>query len=465
MLVRFFRINDPYRLLVILVAMVLVSMPLLLNPAPLMKHELDSIVLGEALSNDWQLYSQLFTNSPPLAALTSHWLYVIFGRSEIAWRLFSLCVLFFQVSFFTILLINNKAHHENTYLPGLIYGLLALFSFDMLSFSPELLASTLMLFALNELFKEIEFRIQRDAIVHSVGFFVGVASLFVLSYALFLPICFILLVIFARLNARKALLLVFGFLLPHILLISIYYLRGNANLLIQNLYLGSFNANEASSFAFTSLLTLGAVPLLFFILSLVMLNREARLTKYQSQLLQVMFLWLPFSAMVLFFSSEIKPHHLVIFLPPLSYFISHYILLIRRKRLAEITVWTFVICVVGVLFLSRATVFKSVKYETLFVSESKYNQIKDKRILILSDDKTLLLHNTLATGFYNWRLSEPVFSEQDYFENVILVDKAFAQGAPEVIVDPKNLMVNVFNRIPSLKTQYKREADLYVRIN
>jgi 4-amino-4-deoxy-L-arabinose transferase-like glycosyltransferase len=423
------------------------------------------MILGEAISDDIRLYSQLFTNAPPLAAWLSHWLYVIFGRAEIGWRVFSLFLLFFQVAFFTILLINNKAHHENTYLPGLIYGLLALFSFDMLSYSPELMASTLMLFALNELFKEIEFRIQRDAIVHGIGFFVGLASLFVLSYAVFLPGTFILLVIFARLNARKALLLVFGFLLPHLILILIYYLRGDLQLLIQNFYLGSFSANAEGTFSFKSLLILGAVPLLFFILSLVMLNREARLTKYQSQLLQVMFLWLPLSAIVLAFSPEIKPHHLVIFLPPLSYFISHYILLIRRKRLAEITIWLFVISVLGVLYLSRANFFQHVKYQKLYAIESTRNQVRDKRVLILTDDSGLLLRNRLATGFYNWKLSEPIFLEQDYFENVILIERAFEQGKPEIIVDPKNLMTTVFRRIPSLQANYKREGELYVRIN
>ena len=61
----------------------------------------------------------------------------------------------------------------------------SLFSFDMLSLSNELFASTIMLFVINYVFKEIEFRIQRDDTVLKIGFYCGVASLFVFSYIIF----------------------------------------------------------------------------------------------------------------------------------------------------------------------------------------------------------------------------------------------------------------------------------------
>jgi hypothetical protein len=463
--VRFFRINDPYRLVAIIVLMVIASLPLFINTPSLMMHELEAMVVGEGLGEGFKLYSQLFTSMPPLFAWLSNWMFTIFGQSEIAWRFFALFILFFQMSLFTIILINNKAHHENTYLPGLIFGMLALFSFDMLSVSPELLASTMMLLALNELFKEIEFRIQRDAIVHRVGFYTGLASLFAFNYVIFLPGVILILAIFARLSSRKALLLVFGFLLPHAILILFYYLRGDMYWLIQNFYSANIFSEDKTAFTLTSLFVLGAVPVLFLLLSLVMLNREARLTKYQSQLMQVMLLWIPLSLLVLLFGDSTKPHHLIIFIPSFSYFISHYILLIRRKRLAEITWWFFVVSIMVVLYLSRYDHFKPVNNQSLYVSETTYKQITGKKILVLTDDKGLLLHNTLATGFYDWKLSERVFTQQDYFENVMLVSRAFEHEKPQLIVDPQNLMQHIFNRIPSLKSQYKKEGEFYVKLN
>lgn len=465
MLVRFFRINDPYRLLVVLVLMLLVSLPLLLNPAHTMMHELKAMILAEGLSDGMRLYSEFFTDSPPLAAWLSQWLYFVLGRSDNAWRAVSIFILFFQMAFFTFILINNKAHHENTYLPALIYGLLAMFSFDMLSFSPELIASTIILFALNELFKEIEFRIQRDAIVHNIGFFIGLSSLFVFGYILFLPGILILLMIFTRLSIRKAILLFFGFALPHLIIILIYFLRGELNWLIKHFYFYAWNADGSTSFSLLSLLILSAIPILFFLLSLIMLNRGARLTKYQSQLMQVMFLWLPISAITLAFSSAIKPHQLILFIPPLTYFISHYILLISRKRLAEITTWLFLIGIVSILYFSRFEILSGVSYQSLYVPESKLHSITDKHVLDLSEDVGLLKNNKLATGFYHSEMTRHILMNQDFYENVVVVDKAFQKSMPDVIVDPKNLMESVFGRIPSLKKQYMHEGNLYFRVD
>lgn len=463
MLVRFFRINDPYRLLAILVLMVIISLPLFIDPVLPMLHELKSMVLGETLKSGVRLYSLLLTETAPMAVWFSNWMEALLGRSETGWRILALLILFFQMSFFTIILINNKAHIENTYLPGLIFGLLALFSFDMLSFSNELMASTMMLFALNSLFKEIEFRIQRDSIVHSIGFFVGLASLFVFNYIIFLPGVLILLAIFTRLNVRKSLLLIFGFALPHLLIMSVYLLRGDFQMLISNYYFNGFSSEQHLSFSTASLITLCAAPAVFFLLSLVMLNREARLTKYQSQLMQVMFLWIILSAITIFFSRSVQPHHFILFIPPLSYFISHYILLIRRKRLAELTIWAFVITLVSVLYLTRYQVSK-VDYDKLFPSSTRYSNIAGKQVLPLCEDWGLLQNNELATGFYDWKVSQPVFTNLDVFENVMLVDKAFQVSSPEVIIDPQNLMDGVMQRIPELRNKYRREEDLYLRV-
>ena len=127
-------------------------------------QELKGAVLGEAVGSKL-LYVEIVDHSPALVAVTEGVLNFVFGRSVLGRHILALIVIFFQASFFSILLINNKAYNENTYLPSLIFGLLCFFSFDLLSLSPELIASALLLLALNNIFKEIEFRIDRDAIV------------------------------------------------------------------------------------------------------------------------------------------------------------------------------------------------------------------------------------------------------------------------------------------------------------
>jgi hypothetical protein len=463
---RFFRFNDPYRLLGVLLVLVVMSLPLFIHPPAATMQELKSFVLGEALNNSKSLYIQVIDDTAPFAAWASQWVEVVFGRSLTARHILALVFIFFQAVFFAILLINNKAYNENTYLPALIFGLLATFSFDLLSLSPELLASTVLLFALNNLFKEIEFRVQRDEILLNLGVHLGIASLFVFSYSTFLIGTLIILFIFTRFTLRKVLLLVFGFVLPHALLITFYFFWDNHDFLFHYFYAPNFTLATIKLVSMKSVLILGVVPLFYFVFSLIMLNREAHFTKYQSQLFQVMFLWLTVAIVEVIITRERTPHSFYTFIPPLAYFISHYLLLIRRKRIAEAMLWVLIIGLVVVSWAARSGRLNDVDYTSLFYKKSPYqSMLKEKRILVLDNDMGIYNQNKMASYFLNWNLSREVFEHPEYFENIVLIDQSFQKDAPEVIIDKNDLMKNVFERTPRLKYQYKREGDFYKKIS
>lgn len=462
MLLRLFRVNDPYRLLGIFAVLVAASLWFFIDPVGLTLNELKSIVLGESLNDGKSLYAELFTSTPPLAGWFSGWIEFVFGRSLTARHVISLVIIFFQGSFFAILLINNKAQNENTYLPALIFGILCLFSFDMLSLSGELLASTFLLFALNNLFKEIEFRIQQDSTLLNLGIYLGIASLFVFSYAVFLPGTLVILIIFTRTTIRKILLLLFGFVLPHFLLITFYFTKGDFNFLWSNFYSGNEWLVD-NSISLWAMVCLSSIPIVYFLLSLVMVNREARLTKYQSQLLQVMFLWLGIAISEIALAGKMTPSRVITFAPPLAYFTSHYLLLIRRKWIGELMLWIFIGGIVSSSYLTRYGKIASINYSGLFFKESSYaNRIKDKKVLVLGVDWGLYQENKLASYFYDWSLSKEYFENPDYFENVVLVEQSFSEDTPEVIVDKNNLMGKVMLQNPGLKQKYTRNGDLYI---
>lgn len=439
----------------------LVSLALFLDPVGITLSELKSIILGELLNDGKNLYSEIFTSTPPLAAWFFGWIEFVFGRSITARHSLAFLLIFFQGAYFAILLINNKAQNESTYMPALIFGVLCFFSFDMLSLSAELVASTFLLFALNNLFKEVEFRIQRDTIVLNMGIFLGISSLFVLSYVVFLLGTLLILGIFTRLTIRKTLLLFFGFLLPHALLLGAYFMKGDFTFLA-NFYHGHewFSANLMS---LSSMIYLSAIPIIYFIFSLVMLNRDARLTKYQSQLLQIMFLWLVVAIIEIGVAGKMSPQRLIIYAPPLAYFTSHFLLLIRRKWIGETMLWIFIGGIVLISYFSRYEKLKMVDYTRLFYEQSMYRDIKNKRVLILGNDWGLYDANRMASGFMEWKLAQGIFSEPDYFENIVLIDRLFQQDPPEVIVDKENLMSKVIERIPRLGKEYKHRGELYFR--
>ena len=179
-----------------------------------------------------------------------------------------------------------------------------------------------------------------------------------------------------------------------------------------------------------------------------------------------MFLWLLVAVVHVFVVRELSPQSLIIFIPSLSYLISHYLLLIRRKRLAEMMLWLLLISIISMNLLTRHDQVKEVNFEAMFPKNSSYQKIiKDKRVMMLCDDIGIYSQNKLAGYFPDWSMSKIIFEQPDYYENILLIDEAFKTDPPEIIVDPNDLMKKIVDRIPGIKPLYKREGKLYKRIN
>lgn len=462
-LIRFFRINDPYRLLGILVLLILFSLPLFLHAPPVSPQQLLHLLVGEAVWDGHTMYVEIFDSTAPFSAGVFGLLDGLFGRSLFARQLLTILFLFLQAAFFAILLINNKAYNDNTYVPGLIFGILCFVSYDFLTFSPELLGSSVLLLALNNLFKEIEFRIQREETILSLGVYIGAASIFVFSYSLFLVAALVILILFTRISIRKALLLIFGFLLPHTILFLLYLRWDETTWLWQNFYAPNLALSAEPLISWKSLLYLLLVPAVYFVISLFMLTREARFTKYQSQLFQVMFLWMIFSFIEILITKQRTPHSFLTILPSLTYFVSHYLLIIRRKWIAETMLWIFMIGILLVSNLTRAGRIDWVDYSKMILP--KNDIMGGKRVMLLGDGISVYQQNSLGGYFLNWPLSRETVRGIDYFENVETLWQSFQRNPPDVIIDQEKLAPAMFKRLPSVAKQYRKEGDVYWRVS
>lgn len=459
-MLRYFRINDPYRLIGLLVIMTLLTLPLFIDTPDITVPELKSFVVGERVNDGHGLYHGTIDNTPPLAA----WFYglfdMVFGRSLTARHILAFVLLFLQSAFLGIVLINRKVFSENTYIPSLLFSLLTFISFDFLALTGDLLAFGVLLLALNSLIKEIEFRTPRDETAFNVGVFVSLASMFSFSYAIYLPGSIIVLSIFTRSSIRKYLLLVFGFVLPHLVLICIFNLNGHAQELWQNYYVHNLSFASHKLISTQSLVLLCSVPLFYLFISFFILNRDARLTKYQSQVFQMMFLWLVVASVQFFIAADFRPQTIIAVLPPISFFLTHFLLLIRRRKFAEMNILILLTGIVTLAYLTRYNQIPQINYADLTVKESTL-AVRNKKILVLGEQPSAFKNNTLGSSFYNWSLSAPVFRNPDYYENVLLVYRAFETEKPEIIIDPENLMVGFFKRLPQLEALYTKTSEGY----
>ncbi len=451
-MLHFFRINDPYRLFGLLVLLLLIQIPLLIDSPEITYPELKGLLVGEKIHEDGVPYLDLVDSTAPLAAWFDGLMDMFFGRSVLARRMLAFVIVFLQASFIGIMLADKKAFAENTYIPALIFAILSSFSFDMLSLTPELIGSGFLLPALNNLFKEIEFREQRNESIFNLGLYISLASLFAFSYTVFLFGTFITLIIFTRSTPRKYLLLVFGFLLPHILLISCYYLMDGLSPLWQFFYMPNLSIRSDHYMSSASLLWLGALPAFFLITSFVTMTREARLSKYQTQLVQTMFLWMLFSFLHVLYSKDLRPQNLITLIPSLSFFITHFLLLIRRKRFSEMYIWILLIGTISIGYAARYNRLARIDYQRLIVPDQKSID-NVKRILMLDDDWSIYKYHRLATPFLNWGLAEEIFSHPEYYENTLQVYDGFQADPPDIIRDRNDLLKPFLSRIPELKEQ------------
>lgn len=460
-MLRYFRINDPYRLFGLLALFLLIQLPLFIDPAGITFPELKSMIVGEKIVEGNTLYVDLVDTAAPLAGWFNGLISLLVGRSLFARHLLALIIVFFQASYVGVVFANKKAFAENTYIPSLLFILLFSYSFDTLSLTPELVGSTFLLPALNNLFKEIEFREQRNESIFNLGLYISIASLFTFSYTIFIAGALLTLGIFTRNNARKYLLLLFGFLLPHLLLASSYYLIDGVSPLWRYYYFPNLGNTTIPIISTPGLWVLGAIPGSYFLLSLVMMTREARLSKYQNQLVQSMWFWMFFSMVQTLLSKEIRPQNFVTVIPALSFFITHFLLLIRRRKFAESHIWILMVGIVLITYSSRYGGTK-VNYRNLIVAEQE-SSIRNMRVLALDDDRGIYKQNRLATPFFNWTLSKEIFLHPEYFENIITVYDGLAKDPPDIIRDKNNLMKPFLERIPELRNQYYRSGIYYNR--
>lgn len=250
-------------------------------------------------------------------------------------------------------------------------------------------------------------------------------------------------------------LLTMGFALPHLLLISLYFVTDDMRPLMQYFYVPNLTFGATALMSVRGLIYLSLVPAFFLAVAILMMNSEARFSKYQSQIFQSMLLWTAFAVIYIMHTSDRRPQSLIALVPAFSYFVSHLFLLIRRRRLAEWSLWMLLIGVFVVSMLSRYDKIDMIDYSRLRVVEED-RDVSGKKVLVLTADVSWYAGNSLATPFLDWNLAEPVFTGLNYYENVIAINEGFSDR-PDVIIDPDRRMDAVFDRIPRLRDMY-REA-------
>ncbi len=459
----FYKINDPYRLISVFILLLAIRLPVMLAPESLTLLELKWMLIGEKMGIGSTMYLDIIDDTAPFSAGVFWMADIVFGRSHLASQILSFLLVFVQCIIFNSLLIRNNVCPQNTYVPSVVYGLLMSLSYDYYILSPILISQTFILLGLNNIFSHVEYRTKKDEVILNIGVYFGIATLFYLPSLIYYIITIITFILFTITVPRRYILLSFGFALP-ITLVSIYYYYHDGLNNFLHFYLFNFFYFEQTSLL-SSLALWGflIIPTIYFVFTLLKLTQRTRFTNFQSRLVQMMFISLLVVFLTYWITTEKSPQMFMILTPILAFFISHFFLLVKSRLMGELS---FLIFISAIVFINLSTFHNSgllasyIDIDPIKIRQTEFDsEVKNKSVLFTGNNLNVYKGSRMATPYLNWKLSEQILRNPNYYDNLSHIYHGFYNDLPGLIIDQEGVMDGIFERIPGLAEKYEKVDD------
>ncbi len=458
-MISLFKINDPYRLILVFLLLILLRLPYLITGPVTTIPQLEWMVLGEKMSSGSTLYVNVFHPTGPVSAGV-YWIFnEIFGRSILSLHIAAMLLIFVQAAMLGILLINHRAFNQNTYIPSLIYVILVSFFPDSAILSPQLISITFLLMAFNLVFRHIASREKSDWVMLYAGIYFGLAALSFLPASLFVLSTLVTLAMFTSTSARRYFLLIYGFLIPGILVWLYYFWKNDTGMLFLN-YFESFAYRSAwQPYNFLSLILMIGGPILFVLMALYRIVTHSNLTNIQLVFENFMFLTLVTGLITLSLDYYSSSFGLIILFLPAAYFIAQLLISIERNWLAEIFFLVFFVITLvngyasgfGVVEISPRISARKIIPQ----ADSLSAYVAGKKILSVGDHTGIYRYGKLATPYLSWAISKKYLENAGNPDVLIAITRQMLSDLPEVIIDDKGVMKHIFSLSPVLADKYR----------
>ena len=452
-----FKINDPYRLIAIVILAFAIKLPYMLGGCdyPEMYRWL---LIGEAVGST-TMYLGVFDSMAPLASFVYWFIVLLFGKSTLALHVLGVGLLVVQAVIFNNLTIRNKVFEQNTYLPAFTYLIIASSHYSLSVFSPVQIGMTFILLAFGQLLSHVEFRAKRDEQIMSIGLLIGLASMFYLRLIIFLPIIIIILLVFTSTLSRRYIIITLSTLIPLFIAMAYYWIiQGSIGYFLVNFINPEFDLDFSVYADIISNYILLGPLLLFWTMGFITMPKQRRLNNYQNRLAQLFFVSGILSLSIISLANTNVSTVMVILLPISAFFASHLFFLIK-KPLTDLGVS---LAFIGItLFIAFDTEFNisgllPKVYTSKTIAADVAELIKEKRIWVIGDDIELYNQAKIGTSFYNYALSKPVLDNLEYYDNLVLVANSVNHFKPEVILDYNFQMKKIMKKVPALAEEYNQ---------
>ena len=416
------------------------------------------------------LYVDILDDTGPLAALVYKGFNYVFGRSQLALQIAALLIFYFQIFYINFLALKHKMYNENNYLPALFYGILGLTTFNLVTLSPALMAMTFFLLSLNNLLNHVETRSKTDHNLINIGIYTGLAIAFYLPFIWMVLFHVLTLLFFTNTLKRRYLLMIYGLMVP-ISIVWLYYIwQGEAAAFYSRYLYSIFALSNISTLESNTILILFGFTIVLYLLSSFKILTGLGFNIFQVRIQKTMF----FGSMVvlgiwLLYSNK-SGEEIVMFLPWVAFFLSHFFLTIRNRLKRELSFLVYLVSIIVLYFTFTFKIFNWGQISDLsaLIVDTQKNQASpefaENKILVLGPDIQPYYFSSVATPYFNWEISKQELQELNYYDNLEEIDRKFRADMPEYIIDQVDLAPQIFEKIPLLGDEFRLlEKGIYQR--
>lgn len=426
--------------------------------APMTQPEMIWMLLGERLAEGGHMYKDVIDNTAPLSAGVFWMIHVLFGKSLLAHQLLAYFLICFQIIYVNNLFFNFRTFEENSYVPALIMGILFHSSFDFIRLTPMLMGSTFLILAVGQLFSQTMLQKESTSSVLLVGLYLGIAACFHFPLIVFLPYLIVVGVAIGGYNFSQLILSLVGYFLPLASAATYYFWIGGIGEFVSEFLLTSNLEVSYKHVSLRDLLFLMVTPLFFTTMGIVYGSFFKSLTINQQKQLQLMLIFLLAAVAVVFLSNRHTPYQLVVFIPPMVYFIS--LLFLANPSGVFMTVLTYLfllgVPLTGMFWLFQKTSLDDSNAYTI-QQENRHEISKGKKVLVLGTDLGYYQGASLATPYLNYYHSKELLSNYSDMSSMAQVYQAFKMDMPEIVIDEEGVFLELMRVFPSFQELYASE--------
>jgi len=325
MLLKLYRGIGPGTVIIILVTAVLVWIKYLIDPVtPGYYHDINPMPL-------YDLFLKLFS-----------------GRQQFATMLIFIMVMIisvYMVGFNTKLFFIN----ERTFLPASLYILLSGYLPGLQVYNPVVPAALFLLIAVDRVMASY----RKPGVAYNffdAALLIGIGSLFYFNVIWFYFIVIIGILLIRTINMKEITISLIGLITPYLVLYAYYYITGIDINLLNKLIFSNITTIVPEYYWSPLLITLSILNSLILIIAFFHLLRGFNKKKVRSRKTFSILFWILFIASgVYLLVPTVSIEMMYIFLVPLVYIVTHFLIFLRNKKIANVI---FAIILLSVIILN-----------------------------------------------------------------------------------------------------------------